>query len=623
QVRHMADAMGDDAVWGESAAGRCAKRRYPVARLKGNWSVEEDDALKRLVLMHGEGNWRIISKAVNFAMGKTDGDGRIGKQCRERWNHHLKPGIRTDAWTDEEEAQLVTAHMKFGNRWSDIARSLEGRTENHIKNHWNATLRRKDSHIKAAGLPSTLRVYMQQLGLLSAGPVPCLAPDTPEAAGCRAAQAHTLLLPTLNSEQQQQQQQHLRGSSQAGLLPPCVAMQLHANSSGSSSGPAVAAQNAWMMPEGPCLMPALQQGCGTAPSSQPPASVMPVPACLTVRAADGRESSAAAPQAAAASPPEDPLQQQRRRRRQQQQRQQEGLDEAQLNPSCRAWQPGQPAGLPHEAVHGPSSSHTAAIPLHLLPPLPLHLAAAQPWSWEQWALQYQLALAMHPQPLHLGQPGMTLAPHLAFPMQPWPNTLTQPHPNQAPYPTPGQLEPCVDPLAVSGPLTPATSCTDLRPGQGRSSPAGSSCADHPQPAWLRPSTSHPYLTAACLQPGQRGPLQLQPISCADGEHSQEASCAGQGPGQQQKAEAAPAGQTGSPACQPQCSRGSQSPEHSSFRQQDTSTQADNCQAVVGWEAVLRDGGKAAARGAPEQDDAEVQAAGLLLMLRQTGSALGP
>lgn len=45
-------------------------------------------------------------------------------------------GIRTGSWTEEEEAKLVAAHMRFGNKWSLIASCVEGRTENQIKNLW-------------------------------------------------------------------------------------------------------------------------------------------------------------------------------------------------------------------------------------------------------------------------------------------------------------------------------------------------------------------------------------------------------------------------------------------------------------------------------------------------------
>ncbi|XP_071926189.1 transcription factor MYB119-like [Coffea arabica] len=71
--------------------------------------------------------------------------GRAGKQCRERWHNHLRPDIKKDTWSLEEERLLVEAHMQVGNRWAEIAKRIPGRTENSIKNHWNATKRRQNS----------------------------------------------------------------------------------------------------------------------------------------------------------------------------------------------------------------------------------------------------------------------------------------------------------------------------------------------------------------------------------------------------------------------------------------------------------------------------------------------
>ena len=70
----------------------------------------------KLVQKFGPQKWTSI--AENLPGIRNLNEGRIGKQCRERWHNHLNPAIKKEEWSEHEEWILFLAHKAMGNRWA-------------------------------------------------------------------------------------------------------------------------------------------------------------------------------------------------------------------------------------------------------------------------------------------------------------------------------------------------------------------------------------------------------------------------------------------------------------------------------------------------------------------------
>ena len=110
---------------------------------------------------------------------------KSSKQCRERWVNSLCPNINKGIWTEKEEKILFLTQLKIGNKWSELAKFLPGRSENDIKNHFYSKLRKyirkicKELHksklLESKGINSSLYTSNKIYSLIQIENIPLIS----------------------------------------------------------------------------------------------------------------------------------------------------------------------------------------------------------------------------------------------------------------------------------------------------------------------------------------------------------------------------------------------------------------------------------------------------------------
>ncbi|KAM0908297.1 hypothetical protein ACQ4PT_015541 [Festuca glaucescens] len=123
------DLSSSSAADAAAASSAAKKDRHIVS-----WSAEEDDVLRAQIAHLGTENWTVIA---------TQFKDKTARQCRRRWYNYLNTECKKGGWSREEDKLLCETQKLLGNKWTEIAKVVSGRTDNAVKNRFSTLCKRR------------------------------------------------------------------------------------------------------------------------------------------------------------------------------------------------------------------------------------------------------------------------------------------------------------------------------------------------------------------------------------------------------------------------------------------------------------------------------------------------
>ena len=100
--------------------------RGPVTTRK-HFTVSEDEYILRWVEINGPQSWTTLAAQLPE---------RSARQVRDRYRYYLSPEVSKKEWTPQEDEILISLVITCGQKWSQISKLFQGRSDCDIKNHW-------------------------------------------------------------------------------------------------------------------------------------------------------------------------------------------------------------------------------------------------------------------------------------------------------------------------------------------------------------------------------------------------------------------------------------------------------------------------------------------------------